>query len=272
MTPDSSKISDMLNVATEAAAIAGQRAMDEIKHIEASIKNGREMLTTADGLCQQLIIDRIRQDYPDHGIIAEEGPDGGPLKQPPCRGEHIWWVIDPIDGTNNYAHGILCFGVSIAAVCDGLPSVGVIFEPATGSMFTAARDTATELNGSPITVSQERINEFASFGIDSHFGPEMADGIGKIMRLTRFRNLGTTAMHLAYVAKGSFLGTVTTITKIWDIAAGAIIIENAGGIVTDISGEKIFPADIENCIGKNYQLLAANRQTHSQFLKIMNKN
>lgn len=268
MTPDSAKIHDMLDVATEAARIAGQRAMDEIKHIEASIKNGAEMLTTADGLCQRLIIDRIRRDYPDHGIIAEEGTDGGPLEQPPCRGEQTWWVIDPIDGTNNYAHGIMCFCVSIAAVCDGIPIVGVIFEPATGSIFTAAKDTATELNGSPITVSRDRINEFASFGIDSHFGPEMADGIGKIMRLTKFRNLGTTAMHMAYVAKGSFLGTVTTITKIWDIAAGAIIIENAGGIVTDISGEKIFPADIENCIGKNYRILAANKETHSKFLKI----
>ena len=272
MVPDSTKIADMLNVATDAAKIAGRRAMDEIKRIEASIKNGAEMLTTADGLCQRLIIDRISKDYPDHGIIAEEGPDGSPLKHPPCRGEQIWWVIDPIDGTNNYAHGILCFGVSIAAVCDGLPIVGVIFEPATGSMFTAAKDTATKLNGSPIAVSQEQITKFASFGLDSHFGPEMADGIGKIMRQTRFRNLGTTAMHLAYVAKGSFLGTVTTISKIWDIAAGAIIIENAGGIVTDISGEKIFPVDMENCIGKNYRLLAANRQTHSQFLKIMNKN
>jgi len=269
MVPDSSKISGMLDVAIEAAQLAGQRAMDEIKHTRASIKNGREMVTTADRLCQQLIIDRITQDYPSHGFIGEEGEDGAVFKHPPAGSESVWWVIDPIDGTNNYAHGMMCFCVSIAAVCDGLPIVGVIFEPATGSMYTAAKDTAAKLNGSEITASQEQINEFASFGIDSHFGPELADGIGKIIRQTRFRNLGTTAMHLAYVAKGSFLGTITSIARIWDIAAGTIIIENAGGIVTDIAGAKIFPVDMENCTGKNYQLLTANNKTHSQILKML---
>ena len=127
-------ISRMLEVAVVAARLAGQRAMEEIKYVKSTVKNDKELVTGADPICQQLIIDRIKQTYPDHGFLAEEGLDSQILKQPPRTSEDIWWVIDPIDGTNNYAHGMLCFAVSIAVVYEGVPIIGVIFDPATDSM------------------------------------------------------------------------------------------------------------------------------------------
>lgn len=263
-----SDISRMLEVAAVAARLAGQRALEELKYIKTSVKHGNELVTQADSICQQLIISRIKETYPDDGFIGEEGPDDQMLFQPPRTAEPVWWVIDPIDGTNNYSHGLLSFAVSVAAFYEGRPIVGVIYDAATESMYTAAVETEAQLNGSRITAGKDDISQFNSFGIDSHYTDDMAEGIRQMMNRTRFRNLGSTALHLAYVAKGAMIGTVSTVTKIWDIAAGAILIERAGGILTDLNGQSVFPVDLNACNGRQYRILAANRKTHPELLKI----
>jgi len=273
MPLEHSDISKMLEVATVAARLAGQRAMEDIKYITPEIKNGSEIVTQADRNCQKIIIDRIKENYPDHGFIAEEGQDGGPLFQTPRGSDAIWWIIDPIDGTNNYSHGILDFAVSVAAVYEGSPIVGVIFDPATESMYTAAKDTDAQLNFSRINTSDDGIDRYSSFGIDSHFSPDQADAVAVMIKETRFRNLGSTALHLAYIAKGSMIGCMTTTTKIWDIAAGALIIENAGGIVTDLEGKPIFPIkDLEKAAKSPYLVLAANKNTHEKLVELLKKH
>lgn len=263
-----SDIRKMLEVAVVAARLAGQRAAEEIKYAKSSIKNGREIVTNADPICQQIIINTIKDTYPDHGFIAEEGPDGKMLRQPPRATNPIWWIIDPIDGTNNFAHGLLCFTVSIAALYQGEPIIAVIFDPSTESMYTAAKEMDAQLNASRINVSDEKAGEFSSFGIDSHFTDDKLGAYTKIIQTTRFRNLGTTALHLAYVAKGSMTGAVTSVAKLWDIAAGAFIIQTAGGIVTDLQGDSVFPVDVEAYNEENYCILAANKKTHSEVLKL----
>ena len=137
-------------------------------------------------------------------------------------------------------------------------------------MYTAAQDTDAQLNASRITAGDDEISQFASFGIDSHHTPDMEKGIQTAMKTTRFRNLGTTALHLAYVAKGSMIGTISTVTKVWDIAAGAIILERAGGIMTDTKGKNIFPLDLYKYNGEQFRILAANKKTHQKFLKMFN--
>ena len=140
-------LSRMLETAVVAARLAGQYAMEHLNYAKTTVKNGFELVTDADPKCQQIIIDRIKETFPDHGFIAEEGKNGKILKQPPRGDEPVWWVIDPIDGTNNYSHKILLFTVSIAAMFEDSPIVGVIFEPATDSMFTAVKDGDAQLNG-----------------------------------------------------------------------------------------------------------------------------
>jgi myo-inositol-1(or 4)-monophosphatase len=104
-------LSRILETAIVAARLAGQRAMEEINYIKASVKNATELVTQADARCQQIIIDRIKENYPDHGFVAEEGDEGKIFKQPPRGAELLWWVIDPIDGTNNFAHRMLFFAI-----------------------------------------------------------------------------------------------------------------------------------------------------------------
>jgi myo-inositol-1(or 4)-monophosphatase len=258
----------MLETAIVAARLAGQRAMEEIRYTHKSFKNGNELVTQADPICQKIIIDRIRESFPDHGFLAEEGPDCSMLCMPPRTTESIWWIIDPIDGTNNYANGLLCFSVSIAAVYQGKPICGAIFDPNTDCMYTAAQDMDALLNGSRITVSQDPIGPFSSFGIDSHPDPSVDAAKLEIMKSTRFRCLGSTAMHMAYVAKGAMIGAVAPTAKLWDIAAGAILVERAGGVIMDLKGKNPFPIDPGTYQGQPIPLLATSKKVNAEILAL----
>ena len=263
-------LSKMLETAIVAARLAGQRATEEIKYIKTSIKNNDEIVTQADAKCQKIIIDRIKETYPDHGFIAEEGSNGQLFKQSPRGDDQFWWVIDPIDGTNNFAHHMLLYTVSIALMHNGKPIVGVIFEPATDSMYTAVKDGHAQLNARHITASSDEMNEFSSVGIDSNFDMPVPDWTCEIIRRTRFRNLGTTALHLAYVANGGLVATIVNRAKLWDIAAGAFIAKTAGAIVTDFKGRDIFPVQLHEYQGQTLETLAANTKTHPQLQKLIN--
>lgn len=265
------QLSKILETASEAARLAGQRAMEELSYLRTSIKNQSELVTQADPICQKLIIDRIKSVFPDDGFIAEEGTDGKMLFCPPRPESAVWWVIDPIDGTNNYANGLLCFCVSIAAFYDGMPVAAAIYEPSADCMFTAAQNMDCLLNQSKIRVNQQEISKFASFGIDSQIDPSTNTAATEMMRQTRFRCLGSTAMHLAYVAKGSLVGAVSTSAKLWDIAAGALLIERAGGIITYLDGKPLFPIDLKQYTSGSFQTLASNAKLHSTLLSLFSQ-
>ena len=262
----------MLETATVAARLAGQRAMELINYTKSSVKSDGEFVTAADMTCQQIIMDRIKENYPDHGFICEEGADGKFLSMPPRSGDQIWWTIDPIDGTSNYAHGMLNFCVMVGAIYEGKPVLGVIFEAATDSMYTAAVGTDAQLNASRINVSDDEFDKLSVVSIDSHFSDGQQAAILKIMKNTHFRNLGTSGMHLAHVAKGGMAGAVVAGIKMWELATGSIIVETAGGIVTDQEGKSIFPIDPANYTGRGYSIIAANKKTHPKLLAMLKSN
>lgn len=164
---------------------------------------------------------------------------------------------------------MLCFTVSIAAMYEGEPIVGVIFEPATESMFTAVKGSEAQLNGRRITASDETMDKFSSVGLDSHFDEGVPAWACEIMQRTRFRNFGTTALQFAYVAKGSLIATVVSDPKLWDIAAGALIAEAAGAIVSDRQGGKIFPIDLDSYEGEELQVMTANKKVHAEILGLL---
>jgi myo-inositol-1(or 4)-monophosphatase len=259
----------ILDVATAAARLAGRRAMADINSSKVSIKNTNELVTQTDSLCQKIIIDHIKKNFPDHGFIAEEGSNGKLFKQPPRSSEPFWWVIDPIDGTNNFVHRIPSFSVSIGVMYEDRPVAGVVFDPAADSIFTAVEGGDAQYNGTCITVSSDPISEFASIAIDSNLQGYMHPGIVQLMLRTRFRNLGSTALHLAYVAKGGLVGAVIVCPRLWDIAAGALIVERAGGILTDWNGRKIFPVNLENYNSDKFKILAANPTVHPEMVQLL---
>lgn len=260
-------LSRILETGIVAARLAGQHAMEEMPYVKATVKNETEMVTEADRRCQQLIIDRIKETFPDDGFIGEEGEAGKIFKRAPRGEPALWWVIDPIDGTNNFAHGIPVFAVSIAALFEGRPVAGVIFSPGTDSMYTAVLGGEAQRDGRRIQSGTEEIGPLASVGLDSHFGNTVPDWVQGIMRQCRFRNFGTTAMQLAYVASGGLAATVACTPKLWDIAAGAIIAEAAGAIISDWRGKPLFPIDLETYEGQPFKTLAANRTAHPKLVE-----
>ncbi|MCK4752842.1 MAG: inositol monophosphatase [Planctomycetes bacterium] len=263
-------LSRLLETAIVAARLAGQHAMEQMNFVKATVKNGLELVTQADAECQQIIIDIIKEAYPDHGFIAEEGNQGKIYKQLPRGDEAIWWVIDPIDGTNNFAHKMLFFTVSIAVMYQGEPIVGAIFEPATDSMFAAVKGEEAQLNGRRITASDDIMDKFSSVGLDSHLTDDgMPKWLCEIMRRTRFRNIGSTALQYAYVAKGSLIGTIASCPKLWDIAAGVVIAEAAGAIVSDWQGKKIFPIELDKYESEPFHTIMASKKVHAEIIELM---
>jgi len=269
MSLEQKDLSEMLETAVVAARLAGQHAMEEMNYVKAVKKNEGELVTQADAQCQRIIIQRIRETYPDHGFIAEEGEKGKMFKRAPLGEPAIWWVIDPIDGTNNFAHGMPVFTVSVAALSEGEPAVGVVFQPATDSMFTAVKAGEAQLDGRRISAGEEQIGPLTSVALDSHFEGVLPSWAADLIRLSRFRNFGTTALHLAYVARGGLVAAVMCTPKLWDIAAGTVIAQAAGALVTDWNGGQIFPIDLDRYDGQAFHVLAANRKTHPALLKMM---
>ncbi len=264
------KLNSMLETAIEAARLAGIETLKAQSNIQISIKNQSEVVTDADKRCQQIIIDKISACFPEDGFIAEEGTEGKIFKQQPKNTEKIWWVIDPIDGTNNFVNQMPFFSISIAAMKDGFPIVGVVFEPANNSMFTAVKDGQAGLNDTPIIAKAEPLGQFSSVALDSYFDKHVAAWANKIMQITKFRNLGSTAMHLAYVAKGSLAAAIFSHSKLWDIAAGALIAQTAGAIISDWKGNPVFPVDLDNYNGERFRVAAANKKSHSEIIRLIN--
>jgi len=270
MAIDNKDLSRFLEVAVVAARLAGQRAMEEINYVKSSAKSNTEIVTEADAHCQQIIIDTIMQNFPDHGIIAEEGKNNKLFKQSPRGDNNLWWLIDPIDGTNNYSQRILSFAVSIGLISQGRPVLGVIYDPATDSMFTAAGDAPAQYNNVRIGANDNDIQFFQTIGIESLFTEGVPKWITQLQSMLRCRSLGTTALHLAYVAKGSFIAGVMNNPKLWDIAAGAFIAESAGAIVTDWKGNSLWPIDMNAYNGQPFTVLAANKKVHRKLIDMIN--
>lgn len=269
MSLEQRDLSEMLETAIVAARLAGQHAMEEMAYVRAVKKSETELVTQADPQCQRIIIQRIRETYPDHGFIAEEGEHGKLFKRAPTGTPTIWWAIDPIDGTHNFAHGIPIFAVSIAALYEGEPILGVIFHPSTDAMFTAVKGGEAQLDGRTIVAGDQEIGSLTSVAIDSHFEGPLPEWVLELIRQSRFRNFGTTALHLAYIARGGLVAGVMCTPKLWDIAAGVVIAEAAGAIVTDWNGGKLFPIDLDAYQGEAFRVAAANRTAHPRLIETM---
>jgi myo-inositol-1(or 4)-monophosphatase len=259
----------ILETAVDAAKLAGRRAMKEINHVESHVKSADQLVTQADKICQDIIVERIKKTFPNDGFIAEEGEGSKLFKKQPEGNSRVWWVIDPIDGTNNFAKGMFLFSVAVAAMFEGEPVVGVVYDPATDSMFTGVKDGEAQLNGKRITVSDDGFDKFSSVGTDSFFDYGVPKWVIALMERARSRTLGSSCLQLAYLARGSLVGVVFVRPKLWDVAAGAVIAESAGANISDWHGNKLFPIDCDKYQGQELATLGANREVYNEMLAIL---
>ncbi|HUN56134.1 MAG TPA: inositol monophosphatase family protein [Smithella sp.] len=218
------------------------------------------LVTEADRFSEDLIIGEISRNFPDHGILSEESPA--------IKGAGDWrWIIDPLDGTTNYAHGYPVFCVSIALENKGEVIVGVVYDPMREEMFVALQGEGAYLNGKKITVSHcgnlSRSLLATGFPYDIRESKENnLDYFNSMaIRVQAIRRAGAAALDLAYLAAGRFDGFWELKLKAWDTAAGSLLVTEAGGVVSDIAGEKWHL--------QSSGLVASNGLIHEQMIKVL---
>lgn len=241
-------VADYLKLAKDVSVSAGKLLMGKykkLKKIQHKTKN--DLVTEADFESEKLIISSIRKKYPGHSFLAEEGGES-PGK------EDMTWIIDPLDGTNNYTYGLPIFGVSIALVNGKEPVLGVINTPFVGQLFHAVKGGGSFMNGKPIRVSKRDRLEDSMMLYDSDFVKRKTailyslDNITK--RVFRIRMLGAASVQFTQIALGNAELWTEESTLPWDNAAGALIVEEAGGKVTDFDGRAWNPW-MKNLVASN---------------------
>jgi myo-inositol-1(or 4)-monophosphatase len=258
-----------LAFALEIAVRAGELQMARFEKVERiDYKSARDVVTEVDHLSEDLILEGIRAAFPGDAILAEEsGGHHAKSGADPTSGHGRVWVVDPLDGTINYANGIPFFAVCVALVEDGRPVVGVVHDPARNESFAATAAGPATLAGQPITTSsKERLTDFVISM--SLAGPLVATRTRAVRKAIRVpRSMGSAALALAYVGNGRFdafiqRGGLST----WDIAAAGLIAERGGAMLTDLNGGPWFDIAAKS---RSIAVLAAPPAHHGPLLELV---
>lgn len=257
-------LDEFVSVAVEIAREAGAILRDRFgQPHDIKFKSAIDMVTEADRASEALIAERLRARYPDHRLLGEEGARGAAET---ATASLYRWVIDPLDGTTNFAHGMPGFAVSIGLEYDGAPIVGVVFDPIRNELFVARQGGGATLNGAPLRVSATddllRSLLATGFSYDLAKRPRQAETwLAFLTRVQSIRQTGSSALNLCSVAAGRLDGYWEGAVLPWDVAAGVLMVREAGGAVSRFDGAP-FASD-------NGDLVASNGVIHQAMLAII---
>ena len=244
-----------VNTAVKAARKAGSiivRHIDQLDQLTVEVKGRNDFVSSVDKLAEEEIIYTIKETYPDHAILGEESGHQGD--------SDYQWIIDPLDGTTNFLHGFPQYAVSIAVKQNDTIQHGVIFDPLRNELFAASRGSGARLNDIRIRVSKANALQRSLIGTGFPFRQNKdVDGylncLKDVMQNSHgIRRAGSAALDLAYVACGRLDGFWESDLQAWDIAAGTLLIQEAGGLVSDFNGNDKF-MDSGNIIAANPKVL-----------------
>jgi myo-inositol-1(or 4)-monophosphatase len=255
-----------LRLAIELAHAAGRIQMERYEHLERiEAKGPRDVVTEVDHLCEGLVMRAVQERYPADSFYAEE--IGEVAASALLAGSGRVWIVDPLDGTVNYANGIPFFCVSIALVADGRPVVGVVHDPTRSETFAAAIDGPARRNGEPIQVGdKERLEDLVvTLAVGGRGTVRKRHQAIKAIRA--HRSMGSAALTLSYVACGRFdIYAQGAGLSAWDVAAAGLIAERAGATVTSLDGSPWF--DLARP-AKKWSCLAASPRHHAAMLEML---
>ena len=263
----SSNLHPMLNVAIKAARAAGaiiNRAALDVEAVRISQKQVNDFVTEVDHAAEQAIIETLLTAYPGHGILAEETGNTHGAK----HSDYVW-IIDPLDGTTNFIHGFPVYCVSIAMAFKGKIEHAVVYDPTRNDLFTATRGRGAFMNDRRIRVSKRTqlkdclISTGFPFRPGDNFKNYMAMMADLMPRTAGLRRPGAAALDLAYVAAGFADGFFESGLSIWDVAAGSLLVTEAGGLIGNFTGEADF-LEQKEC-------LAASPRIYGQLVPLLGK-
>jgi myo-inositol-1(or 4)-monophosphatase len=263
-----SRWADDLAFATDLARRAGAILLDSYERLETiDYKSKRDVVTDADYASERLVLDAIKARHPGDAILAEESGEHAGVVRDDGSHNGRTWVIDPLDGTVNYANGIPFYCVSIGLVVDDGPAVGVVLDPARDDLYTATADGPACLDGEPVAASTKEAlsDSVVSLAVIGRGGLSRERRIAPQIRI--HRRMGSAALALAYVANGRFDAFVQNGgLSPWDIAASGLIAERAGAVVTNLAGEGWWDPRIS---GPRANVVAAPAAQHGALLEAL---
>jgi len=250
---DRQMLSDIETFARGLARAGGRIALPFYGHANPQVKYDESLVTEADLSVQEHLRSEVTRSYPEHCFLGEESPQRG-------EGESDFlWVVDPVDGTSAFSKGYPIWGVSIAVLFQGKPVVGVFHMPVTGEMYSAIAGGRVLCDDDPIEVRFDEVLDNESLMLTySRFHNDFSTTFpGKV------RSLGSTVAHICYVARGAAWGAVLSNVHVWDVAAGQVILEAAGGELLDLDGKPFVAADYLEETRVDRVLLAAAEGQHA---------
>lgn len=264
---DPTELADLARFAESLARLGGGMARDQMGSVTAERKGDASLVTQADRAVQHAILTAIAERHPEHAVLAEETlvePDRHGVSGP----SDYCWVIDPIDGTRNYARGVQTYVTSVGLLHRGRPVAGALYEPPRDRMFVAIRGGGATLNGMRLPHAPDRpIDSDTTIAMSTLNGRALTPVMRQWIESYVFRNAGSLCTHLIWVALGWVDGAYSTQAKLWDIAAGALLVEETGGRFTDPNGGPIWPIDPSKYTGADMPLVTGTPTFHAELLR-----
>jgi myo-inositol-1(or 4)-monophosphatase len=259
-TPEGA-LKDYLEFAVQVCRGAGKIIVDGFrKPVEIEYKGEIDLVTATDKASERYVTGLISKEFPEHSILAEEGGE--------TKGSDHRWILDPLDGTTNFAHKYPCFAVSLGLEIANQMVLGVVYDPIREELFSASKGGGTTLNGAPIAVSE--VSELSKSLLATGFPYDRQEKIRQVAHFKSFigasqavRRDGSAALDLCYVACGRFDGFWEHSLRPWDTAAGVVVVKEAGGVVTDFKGGDFRPELSE--------ITVSNGVIHGAMLELLGK-
>jgi myo-inositol-1(or 4)-monophosphatase len=262
----------VIALAREAAALVRNRA-GTVERL--SKRNGAEAVSEADRASQRLIVAGLRARFPDDGFIGEESDAGDLITNLPPRAGRRVWVIDPIDGTNNFLAGLGNYAVCIGLLDAGMPVLGVVHDVARDQVLAAARGAGAWCDGRRLSAPATPLFDGAILMLTSNLliGGRLPDFVQRWLTETvwKVRMLGSAALECAMVGAGVAHGAITINGKLWDVAAPAAVALEAGALITGLDGQPVFPFDLAGYSGGKVPFVCAGPAAHGQLLEEINR-
>ena len=244
------------------AQLAGKMALERFESAQVAWKGDDSMVTDADVEIQAWLDEQIGEAFPEDGLLGVEGLSGSPRQ---LDAHHVW-VLDPIDGTNNFGRGMPGFCVSIGILRDGMPFAGAVYDPVADQLFTARIGGGAWLNQRRLQLRPTPLSGRSLFSIRSPYNGPVPDLTCRWLTRYRLRRFGSTALQLCYVALGGLAFVHDHGASLWDIAGAAPVVLEAGGVITAPDGKPIFPVHPGSYTGEPLAFLAGDPLAHEQSL------
>jgi len=248
-------------VVADLALLGGRLALDRFHHARVASNHDDTVVTAADLEIQEALGREIARLFPTDGLVGEERSIGAPRHE-----SHYTWILDPLNGTNDFARGMPGFAVSVGVLRDRVPFAGAVYDPVARWLFTGCVGRGAWLNDRPLRV-RDGFAGRCLFTVRTPYETGVPEYVEGWMRRHRLRRFGSTALHLCYVALGGLDFVHDDCASLWDIAGAAPVLLEAGGVLTTDGGEPVFPVTATHAAGAPIALLAGHPTSHAEAVR-----